>query len=111
MVWVANTESQLVKTELENSPKAVAELGTPIEVKMNMGASIANEENDIFVFDVSGPKGKGVVRADCDASEEEIYECYLDINGKTIDVLEDENLDEIDRSLVPGGPDITPIQK
>lgn len=114
MSWVANTESRMVKAELEKSPKAVEELGTPIEVKMNFGESIAHDDNDIFVFDVSGPKGKGKVRADCDAGDEIVFECHLDVNGKTIDVLEDNgsNSEDMDDEMIADEDEgVAPIEK
>jgi hypothetical protein len=93
-------QSEQVRIRLEESPTAKEELGTPIQVKMNFGESLTEGEA-ADVFDVSGPKASGKVRADVE--DEFVLDCILTVNGKTIDVLEDDDAmpNAVDDAVAP----------
>ena len=54
-----------VESDLRSNPVIIEHIGRFEEFELDLGASIASEGNEDFVFRVSGTKGSGLITATC----------------------------------------------
>lgn len=80
-----------IETRLRDNPVLVEHLGPIESFEMDMIASIAEGEENVFVFNVKGQKGSGIVTAQsitADDGSEEITWAQLRLpDGQTVDLL------------------------
>jgi hypothetical protein len=83
-----------VESNLRSNPVIVEHVGRIEEFELDVGASVAVEGGDDFVFRVSGTKGSGLVTATCitnDEGTEEIVAGTVQLaSGETLDLFPDE---------------------
>ena len=87
--------SDEVESSLRSNPVIIEHIGRIEEFELDLGASIAEEGGEDFVFRVSGTKGSGLVTATCVTNEEGIEEVVAGTmqleSGETLDLFpEDE---------------------
>jgi hypothetical protein len=84
-----------VENELRENPVVVEHIGRIEEFDLDLGASIAEEGDDDFVFKVSGTKGSGLVTATCvtnDDGMEEVVGGTIQLeSGETLDLFPDDD--------------------
>jgi hypothetical protein len=83
-----------VESELRANPVVIEHIGRIEEFDLDLGASVAEEGDDDFVFKVSGTKGSGLVTATCvtnaDGIEEVVAGTIQLESGETLDLFPDE---------------------
>ncbi len=84
---------QQVRADLEGNPVIAENIGPIATFEVDFGASMKVEGGDVFVFNVSGPKGTGVVVAECltiDADTEQVVSGTLEMpTGEIYDLFPD----------------------
>ena len=80
-----------VERDLRSNPVIVEHVGRIEEFELDLGASVAAEGGDDFVFRVSGTKGSGLVTATCITNDEGIEEVVAGTiqleSGETLDLF------------------------
>jgi hypothetical protein len=80
-----------VENELRTNPVITEHIGRIEEFDLDLGASIAAEGDEDFVFHVSGTKGSGLVTATCvtnDSGVEEVVAGTVQLeSGETLDLF------------------------
>ena len=80
-----------VENDLRSNPVIIEHIGRFEEFDLDLGASIASEGNEDFVFRVSGTKGSGLITATCvtnDAGIEEAVAGTIQLeSGETLDLF------------------------
>lgn len=83
--------SDEIEGELRSNPVLIEHIGRIEEFELDLGASIAEEGNEEFVFRVSGTKGSGLVTATCvtnDEGGEEVVAGTIQLDsGETLDLF------------------------
>lgn len=83
-VFFQGEDAKLVQTAFENDPMVIEHIGENATVTYNFGESMAIEDVDIFIYDISGPKGIGKIRVKyVDGWAEEYEWAKLDVGGST----------------------------
>ena len=89
--WGAGLFEAQIKDVLATNPVIIKHLGDVVECKMDLAASGEAEGDEVFVFNVTGSKGNGVVTAECvtvDADTEQITSGTLRLaSGETVDLM------------------------
>jgi len=80
-----------VESDLRSNPVIIEHIGRFEEFELDLGASIASEGSEDFVFRASGTKGSGLITATCVTNDEGIEEVVagtvqLD-SGETLDLF------------------------
>ena len=80
-----------VEDQLRDHPTIQTEIGEIETFKMSLAKSVAQPDDDVFVFDVTGTKGEGEVTAkiftNSDDMEEIIWARIETSTGTTIDLI------------------------
>ena len=80
-----------VEAELRSNPVIIEHIGRIEEFELDLGASIAEEGDEDFVFRVSGTKGSGLVTCTCVTNAEGIEEVVAGTmqleSGETLDLF------------------------
>ena len=80
-----------VKADLSDNPVILEHIGLIEDLEVDLVGSFSAEGDDEFVFDIAGPKGRGVVKAVCitrDADTEEVVSGTLRVgSGEVFDLF------------------------
>jgi hypothetical protein len=80
-----------VRSELDDNPVLVEHVGEIQEFEIDFAASFGEDGDDVFVYNVTGTKGSGVVTAEhvtIDADTEEVVWARLTLpTGETVDLV------------------------
>ena len=86
-----------VENDLRSNPVITEHIGRIEEFDLDLGASIAAEGDEDFVFRVSGTKGSGLINATCvtnDSGVEEVHGGTIQLeSGETLNLFPE--VDEI----------------
>ena len=90
-VFGLNLMTKAVEVELRDNPVLVEKLGPVQSFELDWTASFAKDEDDIFVFQVQGEKGRGEITAHCiteDDASEQVKSASLRLpSGETFELL------------------------
>ena len=85
-----------VESELRSNPVIIEHVGRIEEFELDLGASVAEEGSEDFIFRVSGTKGSGLVTATCvtnaDGMEEVAAGTIQLESGETLDLFPEDEL-------------------
>ena len=88
--------SDEVESELRSNPVIIEHVGRIEEFELDLGASVAEEGSEDFIFRVSGTKGSGLVTATCvtnaDGMEEVAAGTIQLESGETLDLFPEDEL-------------------
>ncbi len=80
-----------VESELRSNPVIIEHIGLIEEFEIDLGASFAEEGDEVFIFRVRGSKGSGLVTATCvttdDGTEEVVAGTVQLDSGETLDLF------------------------
>jgi len=88
--------SDEVESELRSNPVIIEHVGRIEEFELDLGASVAEEGSEDFIFRVSGTKGSGLVNATCvtnaDGMEEVAAGTIQLESGESLDLFPEDEL-------------------
>ena len=90
-----------VEADLRSNPVIVEHIGRIEDFKLDLGASIAAEGHDDFVFRVKGTKGSGLVTATCVTNDDGVEE----VTAGTVQLESGEVLDLFPAAEIVEGPE------
>ena len=90
MYFVKGVMEAEIKNELRDNPKLRAEIGELQSVEMDVTASLAEDDDEVFRYNVQGANASGeltVKQQTEDDGSETILEASLRVEGKTVQIV------------------------